>query len=651
MLPLAWALNIEFVPARMRSTIVTIIMMGYSFGTAVAAPMTNWIAPHYGWQGVYLTGGIGTLLCAAALWLKLPESVRFLVTKGLKPELVARTLRQMDPAGEFTSADRFILSDEVKVERQFHVSDLFRGNLRLITPLLWLGYTASSLAIYLVASWGPIVLEDLRFPRPTSALVTSLGGLLGAVAGLALMRFTGPLRCARRGLLSRARHSSAAHAGSRPDSHRSVPDGQRDRRIADLRQSFRHPVHRRHFLPERDPRQRRGLGDVGRQGRRHPRAHHRRGRFVERPAGDTHLCLPGAVSGNTVRVRLRHTQDHTAAHGRRRAGNPGFEIVTPADRPGGRERRRVILPAERIWRVKHAMKTLPILLLAVFSAPIATRTDAAEPWPAASRAHFHHVHLNVTDPKATIAFYKKFFGASDVSYRGLSDGLFTEKSFILLTQVQTAPPTNMGTSLWHIGWAGVEGESEFAWRTREGIGVQTPATPFGRNFYMYFWGPNREVIEIWTASKNHRFEHVHLLATHLGATLSWFQEHLGLAPLLPAAQQVTGVATNYIRVDNVSISVMERPANGQPRPSWWPDEAGDTYPPTDGTAIDHIAFSFTDIRPVFRRMQRTGVAVVHPVAKSREYGLTSFFVRGPDGLLVEIVQEAPIPEGIWQTKP
>src|ERR1700691_4460798 len=57
MLPLAWALNIEFVPVRMRSTIVTIIMMGYSFGTAVAAPMTNWLAPRYGWQGVYLVGG------------------------------------------------------------------------------------------------------------------------------------------------------------------------------------------------------------------------------------------------------------------------------------------------------------------------------------------------------------------------------------------------------------------------------------------------------------------------------------------------------------------------------------------------------------------------------------------------------------------
>jgi AAHS family 4-hydroxybenzoate transporter-like MFS transporter len=180
MLPLAWALNIEFVPVRMRSTIVTIIMMGYSFGTFIAAPMTNWIAPHYGWQGVYM----------AARWLKLPESVRFLVTKGLKPVLVARTLQRMDQQSSYTAADRFVLSDEPKVDRQFRVSDLFRGTLRLITPLLWLGYIASSLAIYFAASWGPIVLEDLKFPRATSALVASFGGLLGAVAGLALMRFT-----------------------------------------------------------------------------------------------------------------------------------------------------------------------------------------------------------------------------------------------------------------------------------------------------------------------------------------------------------------------------------------------------------------------------------------------------------------------------
>ncbi len=190
LLPLAWALNIEFVPSRMRSTVVTVIMMGYSLGAAVAGPMTNWIAPHHGWQGVYLAGGIGSLLCAAALWVALPESIRFLVLQGRRPDLVRRMLTRIDPTIEVAGASEFVLSDELKPERNFRVRQLFRGDLRLITPVLWIGYFASSLAIYFAVSWGPIVLEELRFPRPTAALVQSAGSILGAVAGLLLMRFT-----------------------------------------------------------------------------------------------------------------------------------------------------------------------------------------------------------------------------------------------------------------------------------------------------------------------------------------------------------------------------------------------------------------------------------------------------------------------------
>jgi MFS transporter, AAHS family, 4-hydroxybenzoate transporter len=190
MLPLAWALNIEFVPRRMRSTVVTIIMMGYSLGTAVAGPMTNVLAPHFGWQGVYLAGGIGTLLCAGALWTTLPESIRFLVTKQLSAQRIVSIMRRIDPKSDVSVADHFVLSDEPKAEPGFRIAQLFTGDLRLVTPLLWLGYIASSFAIYFAASWGPSVLEELNFPRSTSALVSSAGGLLGAVAGLMLMRFT-----------------------------------------------------------------------------------------------------------------------------------------------------------------------------------------------------------------------------------------------------------------------------------------------------------------------------------------------------------------------------------------------------------------------------------------------------------------------------
>jgi AAHS family 4-hydroxybenzoate transporter-like MFS transporter len=182
MLPIAWALNIEFVPKRMRATIVTVIMLGYSIGSSGAGPLTNWIAPHHGWQGVYIAGGIGTLVCATALWIGLPESVRFLTGKGMAPGKIAAILRRLDPMADVGPKDLFVLGDERKIDRNFHVSELFHGDLRWITPLIWIGYTASALAIYAMSSWGPLVLEELKVPRTTAALVSSTTGLLGAVA-------------------------------------------------------------------------------------------------------------------------------------------------------------------------------------------------------------------------------------------------------------------------------------------------------------------------------------------------------------------------------------------------------------------------------------------------------------------------------------
>jgi len=190
MLPLAWALNIEYVPNRMRSTVVTIIMVGYSLGTALAGPVTVWLAPTYGWEGVFLAGGIGTLVCATLLLFGLPESIRFLASKNIRPDLIAKTLNRVDPTLGATAADRFVLTDEIKVKGEFNARQLFLGDLKWLTPLLWLAYIASTLAVYFKANWGPIVYEELNFSRDTAAYVSSFGGLTGAALGLMLMRFT-----------------------------------------------------------------------------------------------------------------------------------------------------------------------------------------------------------------------------------------------------------------------------------------------------------------------------------------------------------------------------------------------------------------------------------------------------------------------------
>jgi AAHS family 4-hydroxybenzoate transporter-like MFS transporter len=193
MLPLAWALNIEFVPRRMRATVVSLVMLGYSMGTAVAAPITNVLAPKFGWSAVYFAGGGGTLLCAILLFLFLPESIRFLSAKGLRPDLIAKTLNRMQPSLAAKATDTFVVADEALQRTNFKPAQLFSGWLKWLTILLWVGYTLSSLAIYFDANWGPTVIEKIGFPRAQAANLIGLSTILGAGLGLCIMRFTDKL--------------------------------------------------------------------------------------------------------------------------------------------------------------------------------------------------------------------------------------------------------------------------------------------------------------------------------------------------------------------------------------------------------------------------------------------------------------------------
>ena len=73
--------------------------------------------------------------------------------------------------------------------------------------------------------------------------------------------------------------------------------------------------------------------------------------------------------------------------------------------------------------------------------PRAVQAQEVEP------ARFHHIHLNVTDPERTLEFYQRIFGAMAVKFRGVSDALFTGRSFILLTQVDSPPSGEPDTGI------------------------------------------------------------------------------------------------------------------------------------------------------------------------------------------------------------
>ncbi len=281
------------------------------------------------------------------------------------------------------------------------------------------------------------------------------------------------------------------------------------------------------------------------------------------------------------------------------------------------------------------------------------------------RPRFHHTHINAVDPAASIQWYKTMFSAVPVKYRGLSDAVLVDRSFILFTKVGQPAPWKLVSGIYHIGWGGIDGPSEFKWRSDKGAEWETPLSTLGNNYYMYAYGKDKEVVEVWTGFQHERFGHVHLFSDDVGAATEWYVKNLNVSgparvsPKPPAAPKdfkpspenpmeiFRYLWSSQVTTDNdVTINLFATPSADTV--NWWAYDPIDELVPSDGRSIDHIAFSYRDIDPVFERLKANGVEIVDPVKVREEYGMRSFFVRGPDKVLIEIVEEAPQPEAAWE---
>ncbi len=180
-------------PAGKKATAVTIIMLGFSAGGAMAGQVTNWLAPNYGWEGVFFFAGSTTLLLAFVLLFTMPESVRWLAAKGRAPSRIEPLVRKFDPTVAPGTYTAFTLSDERKVDKESpwaKFAELFRGTLGWITPIIWFTYFCSSFAIYLKSNLGTLFLVELGLTDAAARNIGSITGITGAVAGVLVLWFT-----------------------------------------------------------------------------------------------------------------------------------------------------------------------------------------------------------------------------------------------------------------------------------------------------------------------------------------------------------------------------------------------------------------------------------------------------------------------------
>ena len=160
-------------------------------------------------------------------------------------------------------------------------------------------------------------------------------------------------------------------------------------------------------------------------------------------------------------------------------------------------------------------------------------------------------------------------------------------------------------------------------------------------FFTYVKGPSHERIEINTAPVD-EFSHVHLMTDDVNTTVAWYEELLDTnAANEEASSALAGVwdgrqirwSTNNLVIDRVNMIVF-----GPPFP-FIPEE----FESSDDRAIGHIAFSFVDLEPVIERIGAMSAEVVSALGRDPDHGFASMYVRGPNEVLVELVQAGPIP--------
>jgi AAHS family 4-hydroxybenzoate transporter-like MFS transporter len=190
-IPSAVALTSEYSPKHLRATFVLAIYCGFSLGFVAAGVAAASLLPVYGWRSLFWIGAVAPLVLALVLFLRLPESLDFLVRSGADHKRIGGLLCRVDPRlTKAIEAARFTTDQE---DRRNVISGIFQSGRWAGTLLLWLVFIINLGEFYALQSWLPTILTNLNSSISTVALVTSLttvGGIVAAfVVGPAMDRF------------------------------------------------------------------------------------------------------------------------------------------------------------------------------------------------------------------------------------------------------------------------------------------------------------------------------------------------------------------------------------------------------------------------------------------------------------------------------
>jgi len=189
-MPVTVALTSDYSPIQRRGTLIMLMFCGNTLGGFLGGQLVSQILPIFGWQSIFLAGGIPPLLLIPILMVWLPESPRFLIAHRADAPATQEILRRLNVSVQAAA------SKLVDVAQGNPVQQLFTGGLAISTILLWVAFFANLLNMYLFSYWMPTVLT-LSGLTPANAIfyasMFQLGGILSTILlGPMIDRFGAP---------------------------------------------------------------------------------------------------------------------------------------------------------------------------------------------------------------------------------------------------------------------------------------------------------------------------------------------------------------------------------------------------------------------------------------------------------------------------
>ncbi len=191
-LPNIVAIASEFAPRRFARTCVTLLFCGMSTGAALGGLVAGQLLPRFGWQSVFVVGGVLPMIVGLLLIKLLPESIRFLAARPGNDAHVQVLMARIAPGVRLATADMHppITAPDEKLP----LSRLFADGMWRRTLLLWVPYTMNLIALYFIISWLPAAMRAAGMPLADgirAVTLFSIGGVIGALFQGRMMNLVG----------------------------------------------------------------------------------------------------------------------------------------------------------------------------------------------------------------------------------------------------------------------------------------------------------------------------------------------------------------------------------------------------------------------------------------------------------------------------